>query len=548
MLRYDYNDFVNWQDPEEMEVPRAITKEFIKFLKKFSSWIQFGIVITIDGMKGAGKSTLGAILGYILIDACEHRTLKFWTSSDKLVPAHIKAAPKMYKNRIGRISKLADIQTWDVVVVDEGIITTDAKEALTIEKRDLGKGATILRHKSVIFIICSVRPSGVIAALREDADIRIYKKCNEQYIQRSPRVFVKDNGWILKQLDIKQALLESDYKKFGAKGGIQLDASEYCPWILDFDEEISLNMRGSSLAIEEERALKRMIKIQTLARELLDKYGKRMLKSKADKLIKAWIRNEKPKEMYLLKYTPQIIEEIIYIFEEEGGEFIEGDVEEEKDIKIPDDPSCAEFFKEYYKKNCKNTSLPLISELWIKGLGQRDIAGEVELGLTTVNKHIKNYRSGTNIGSDDLRFAYCYEFYIANPIGKRAGGVSDPDLWILDKTKILGPAECKLFDNMLKSLTFFQTLPRSKKKTLEPSYLYCKEHGIPFYPLFYRNVKWGDVDLLIPIEVEGPNKITISKADLKKYTFRYADLNRIDWKTFYLTGEVNIKNKDSRGV
>ena len=53
---------------------------------------------------------------------------------------------------------------------------------------------------------------------------------------------------------------------------------------------------------------------------------------------------------------------------------------------------------------------------------------------------------------------------------------------------------------------------------LEPAYNYCKSNKIQYFPLFLRNPKWANADLLIIIDIDGDNKITVSKALLKEYT------------------------------
>ena len=115
-----------------------------------------------------------------------------------------------------------------------------------------------------------------------------------------------------------------------------------------------------------------------------------------------------------------------------------------------------------------------------------------------------------------------YKFWVAKATsGEREGAKSKPDEWYYDeKQEIIGCGECRLIDDISSTITFYQQAlgnRKNKKMTLEPSYNYCKENNIKFYPFFLRNPKWGNVDLVIPIEVNGDNKITISKANLEYY-------------------------------
>lgn len=86
--------------------------------------------------------------------------------------------------------------------------------------------------------------------------------------------------------------------------------------------------------------------------------------------------------------------------------------------------------------------------------------------------------------------------------------------------EIIGCGECKLIDDISSTITLYQQAlgnTRNKKMTLGPSYNYCKENNIRFYPFFLRNPKWGNFDLVIPVEVDGDNKITVSKGNIKYY-------------------------------
>jgi len=191
-----------------------------------------------------------------------------------------------------------------------------------------------------------------------------------------------------------------------------------------------------------------------------------------------------------------------------------------------EDVSCANFFRAYYFNNnpfnkYKKVFLDTIY-LWILGFSQRKIAFETTFGLGTINKLLQNYNSGEGLSSDLLRIKTVYEFWVAKVTGgHRDGGKSIPDIWYYnDKNEIIGCGECKLIDDLSSTLTFYQQAlgnTRNKKITLEPSYNYCKENNIQYYPFFLRNPKWGNFDLIIPIKVEGDNKITVSKANIKEY-------------------------------
>lgn len=126
------------------------------------------------------------------------------------------------------------------------------------------------------------------------------------------------------------------------------------------------------------------------------------------------------------------------------------------------------------------------------------------------------------MSSDLLRVKMVYEFWVAKTTkGERDGRKSKPDQWYFNNQhQIIGCGEDKLIDDTSSTITFYQQVlgnKKNKKMTLEPSYNYCKENNIRFYPFFLRNPKRGNFDLVIPVEIDGDNKITVSKANIDLY-------------------------------
>ncbi|GAH59964.1 unnamed protein product, partial [marine sediment metagenome] len=200
-----------------------------------------------------------------------------------------------------------------------------------------------------------------------------------------------------------------------------------------------------------------------------------------------------------------------------------------KIIKSNDsDEACANFFKAYYYNNMpynkhKASFLAIVYD-WVLGLSQRDISYGTGYGLTTVNRLLQQYNKGEGLDSDLLRTKTVYEFWIAHATGgQRDGRQSKPDTWYYNEdNEIYGCGECKLIDDVSSTLTFYlQALgnKRNKKiRTLEPAYNYCKNNNIQYFPFFLRNPKWANADLLIIVDINGDNKVTVSKALLKEYT------------------------------
>jgi hypothetical protein len=480
-------------------------------------------------MKRIGKSTLANMIGYeILKSNPEKRILAYWTTSDELVPTHVKAAPAEFKDKIVRVKKLNDIKNWFVVIVDEGVDIFDAKEALKIEKRKAGKALTILGHKSIIIIVCSVRGKGVFQALREDADVRIYKRMNEQQIDIEDNAFVKKNADVLLNLDKTQALISSNMLTFQKNGGLKMNLKDYCPWLLDFDEKISLNMRDEALDTEDTQEKRTIDICKEIAEMALKKYGpKRFLKPKAINLLRAWIRQYHPEYLNLEKYANWILDHLILLAEEAKGKEQEAQITEA--IKIPElsaeeDNTCATFFRDYYEQNGVDKEFQdVIYQMISKALGVRETEryynGKIK--YNRIQSLITRYQSGKSLPNPNLRLSAVFEEYIAKRTGgTRGGGVGEPDIFYHDsKGNMILVGACKFYVvHTGNSQEFFQEFKGKHNGKLNAEYKYCVEHGLKTYVLFFRIVNWGNYDFCIPITTSDPNKISSCRDNLEEYT------------------------------
>ena len=75
---------------------------------------------------------------------------------------------------------------------------------------------------------------------------------------------------------------------------------------------------------------------------------------------------------------------------------------------------------------------------------------------------------------------------------------------------------------------------------LEPAYNYCKMNNIQYFPLFLRNPKWANADLLIIVDINGDNKITVSKALLKEYT-QLGKIQNFNYQEFFKNQDYLFK-------
>ena len=312
------------------------------------------------------------------------------------------------------------------------------------------------------------------------------------------------------------------------RGALTLPLKDYCPW---YNDKISRSFEGEDFDALMRKLRKKKEKMEAIIQLLIKEFGNDLTKDKAEGfLFDEHIEIFREFETDIRKIV-KIAKYRMWKEEKERDDSFNNSTTE---LTIPQiinnketDDACANFFKAYYYNNLpfnkyKASFLAIVYD-WILGLSQRDIAYGTGISLGTVNNLLQKYNKGEGLDSDLLRTKIVYEFWIAHATkGKRDGGQSKPDFWYFSEAgEVIGCGEAKLIDNVSTTLTFYlQAIgnKKNKKMTLEPAYNYCKMNNIQYFPLFLRNPKWANADLLIIVDINGDNKITVSKALLKEYT------------------------------
>ena len=538
------NNAKNSKEPELFD----LTDEFIKMIKIFANKPGFGGIFWIIGTFGAGKSALLCILcNFFLKYGYEKRNIAFYQAPQQLLKAIQKVVPKEYKHKFRIVEQLSEVKPFDILCIDEGYLSADAKQALEKDSSNFIASLTTLRHSS-IFTILNSPDDGILRGYRLKAQFRLYKLLPDGYIDEVNDRFAKRYGDIITNLRETQTIFQIthiDFLKQGIRrGALILPLKKYCSW---YNEQISRSFEGEDFDAYMRKLRKKKARMEAIVQLLIDEFGADLNRRRAEGFLfdehieifrefESDIGNIVKVALYRL-YIRQKDEDMDYnshSYELEVPEIITETSEE--------DTTCANFFRAYYFKNMpfdkyKKVFLDIIY-LWILGFSQRKISFETGYGLGTVNKLLQQYNSGEGLSSDLLRIKTVYEFWVAIATrGRREGGKSKPDQFYYndnENPEIIGYGECKLIDDLSSSITFYQQAlgnKTSKKLLLEPSYNYCKESDIRFYPFFLRNPKWGNFDLVIPVEVDGDNKITVSKANIKYYILpeRIQSFNALDF-------------------
>ena len=528
----DSKRYIKWGTTKSEPELYDLTDEFIEVFENLSNKPGFGGIFWIIGTFGAGKSALLCIISnFFLKYGYEKRNIAFYQAPHKLLEAIQKAVPMEFKHKFRIIERLSEVNPFDILCIDEGYLSADAKKSLEKDSVNFIASLTTLRHSSV-FTILNSPDDGILRGYRLKAQFRLYKLLPDGYIDEVNDRFAKRYGDIITKLREDQTIFQIthiDFLKKGIRrGALVLPLKKYCPW---YNEQISRNFEGEDFDAYMRKLKKKKDRMEAVIQLLIDDFGNNLNRKLAegflfDDHIEIFREFESD-----IGYIVKVASYRLYLRQKDEADDYHARIYE---LELPtiitdptkEDTSCANFFRGYYFNNMpfnkhKKAFLDIIY-YWIRGFSQRKIAFETGYGLGTVNKLLQDYNSGEGLSSDLLRIKTVYEFWVAEATkGKRDGAKSKPDeLYSNENHEIIGCGECKLIDDISSTITLYQQVlgnTRNKKMTLGPSYNYCKENNIRFYPFFLRNPKWGNFDLVIPVEVEGDNKITVSKANIKYY-------------------------------
>jgi hypothetical protein len=557
-LHYDAGIYVNRRSKDPDKKLEDCTDSFIDVIKKRANKSGFGGIMWIIGIPGAGKSALMCILcNLFLLYGYENRNIALYQAPEKLLEEIQKAVPAHLKDKFRMIETLSEVQPFDILCIDEGCLSADAKDALIKESKNFIASITTLRHSS-IFTIMNSLDNGILRGYRLKAQFRFYKTMSDGYVDEVNDKFAKRYGDDITELLPEETIFQITHVNFLRKkirkGGLVLHLKDYCPW---YNDKISRSFAGEDFDAYMRKLRKKKDKREAIYQLLIDKFGKDLKKERVSAfLFDDHIEIFKEFEMEI----KQIVEVAKYRMWKEQKQKDDDFNSETTELSIPQiitnkdsDDACAEFFKAYYYNNIpfnkdKASFLAIIPD-WVLGLSQRNIVYETGIGTNKVNRLLQKYNKGTGLDSDLLRTKTVYEFWIAHSTkGKRDGGQSRPDIWyfiednVNQDNEIIGCGECKLIDDVSATLTFYlQSLgnKKNKKMTLEPAYTYCINNNIQYFPFFLRNPKWANADLLIIVDVYGDNKITVSKALLKWYT-QLGSIQEFNYKEFFTNQEYVI--------
>lgn len=231
------------KDYNEQKI-RIITKRWVNFLKGDKRLKKNSFIIWNIGNRGSGKTAEFFKIANVILEDNPKRIVQFWKATDSVIKKINDVCPIEYVGRFENITKLRDIKANAILVLDEGLLGANAKEALKKEMRNFVKFLSKSRHYNIIVIVNSVSYN-ILLDFRSIVDILIYRRLPRFFIKQhmNKDIVLKEYGNKIIRLKDWEGILFSTYKRFEINGKITWKYEDYCPW---FNDKISLYQESTS--------------------------------------------------------------------------------------------------------------------------------------------------------------------------------------------------------------------------------------------------------------------------------------------------------------
>jgi len=295
---------------------KDITEKWVKFLKSDRYKKKNSFILWHLAGRDWGKTAEAFKEINLLLEKNRKRFVQILKAPPDFIKNIEEVCPEEYKGRFESLPKLRFLRKNAILVIDEGLLGANAKEALTKEMRRLSKFTSKSRHPNIIVIINSVN-LGILGEFKDMIDITIYKHLGYQFFvrNRGKDKFIDQHEKLLSHLKEWEGIIISSYKKFNyERGKISLKYEDYCPW---FNDNLSLNQQDTNPDADFEDEIQLSKEIERLAKMAVNELGYRLLKPLAERKLKGWLQAEH-KELYydFEKYIPRILTLAYYMAEE----------------------------------------------------------------------------------------------------------------------------------------------------------------------------------------------------------------------------------------
>ena len=213
-MYYDAGNYINRRSKNPDKKLEDCTDQFLEILKKRANKPDFGGIIWTIGIAGAGKSALMCILcNLFLLFGFEKRNIALYQAPKRLLEEIQKAVPVHLRNKFRIIETLSEVKPFDILCIDEGYLSADAKEALSKNSKNFIVSITTLRH-SGIFTILNSFDNGILRGYRLKAQFRFYKLISDGYVDEVNDRFAKRYGDIITELLPEETIFQITHVNF----------------------------------------------------------------------------------------------------------------------------------------------------------------------------------------------------------------------------------------------------------------------------------------------------------------------------------------------
>ena len=458
-----------------------VSEEYVVFLESDKDKSKNSVIIWVIGGRDWGKTALTFNEINMLLKDNLKRFVQFLKSPPQLIENIKEACPEKIEDRFESIFKTRDIKKNAILVIDEGLLGLNAKEALKIEMRNLGKFLSKSRHPNIIVLINSVNLN-ILSEFRDMIDIVIYKHCASTFIKnnkgRDP--FFKEYSEIITGLREWEGIVVSNYKWFEKFGTISLKYEDWCPW---FNDKISRYQKETSSDVVFDESNRIINNNKKIARKIINEIGFLDHKRGGFDLFCTWLSDVHP-DVYYDNQTQ--LKKIFNFYKYFLDENEQNEINTKEEI-IPIKYIEKESFSDFVRRIIPDNNIARIGEACARGESINDILDNnkdfKKNFVQNIFKLLKNEATTYRLGYlFEKWIAYSYFGIPVELIDELVGGINKnkPDLIWEDKIYTMKTN----FTDTKNVIKFNQSID------FNPEYKEAMKKGCN-YTLIFINTKWS---------------------------------------------------------
>lgn len=483
-----------------------ISEEYVTFLESDKKRIQNSFIIWVIAGRGWGKTALTFNEINIILKDNPKRFVQFQKSPPQLIENIKEACPEELEDRFESIFKTRDIKENAILVIDEGLLGLNAKEALKKEMRNLGKFLSKSRHPNIIVLINSVNLN-ILSEFRDMIDIVIYKHCASTFIKnnRGRDPFLEEYSEIITNLKEWDGIVVSNYKWFEKFGTISLKYEDWCPW---FNDKISRYQKETSSDVIFDESNRIINNNKKIAKRIINEIGFLYHKRGGFDLFCTWLSDVHP-DIYYDNQTQ--LKKIFNFYKYFLDENEQNDIDTKEEI-VPIKYIEKESFSDFVRRVISNEKISKIAKGLARGDSYRTIDdNNNDFGYAFVQKTADWLRNKANL---QYGLGYLFEKWCAYNIGVPEDQIDD---------LVGGPNKDKpdlIWENRIYSFKFrIETRKKLKYRQsidLGPEFREAKKRGHNYY-FFHLNPKWTLKLEIIEIDpFNDPEEIPMKRPQKKQ--------------------------------